>query len=46
MVSLVLTIMLSTSEIVALPPEKPKTEARRRGGKGQRGRRRGGSGLR
>jgi len=46
MVNLVLTIMLSTSEIVALPPEKPKTEARRRGGKGQRGRRRGGSGLR
>ena len=46
MVSLVLTIMLSTSEIVALPPEKPKTEARRRNGKGQRGRRRGGSGLR
>ena len=46
MVSLVLTIMLSTSEIVALPPEKPKTEARKRGGKGQRGRRRGGSGLR
>jgi len=46
MVSLVLTIMLSTSEIVALPPEKPKTEARRRGGKGQRGRRRGGGGLR
>jgi hypothetical protein len=46
MVSLVLTIMLSTSEIVALPPEKPKTEARKRGGKGQRGRRRGGGGLR
>ena len=46
MVNLVLTIMLSTSEIVALPPEKPKTEARKRGGKGQRGRRRGGSGLR
>ena len=46
MVSLVLTIMLSASEIVALPPEKPKTEARKRGGKGQRGRRRGGSGLR
>ena len=46
MVSLVLTIMLSTSEIVALPTEPPKTEARRRNGKGQRGRRRGGSGLR
>ena len=46
MVSLVLTIMLSTSEIIALPPEKPRTEARKRGGKGQRGRRRGGSGLR
>jgi hypothetical protein len=46
MVSLVLTIMLSTSEIVALPPEKSKTEARKRGGKGQRGRRRGGGGLR
>ena len=45
MVNLVLTIMLSTSEIVALPPEPPKTEARKRG-KSQRGRRRGGSGLR
>ncbi len=46
MVSLILSIMLSTSEISALPPEPPKTEARRRKGKGQRGRKRGGSGLR
>ena len=45
MVSLVLTIMLSTSEIIALPPEKPRTEARKRGGKRQRGRKRG-NGLR
>ena len=47
MVSLMLTIMLSTSEIIALPPEKPKTEAGRRRGKKNRGdRRRGGGGLR
>ena len=45
MVSLVLTIMLSTSEIIALPPEKPRTEARKRGGKRQRGRKMG-NGLR
>jgi len=37
--------MLNASEIIVLPPEQPKTEARRRG-KGQRGRKRGGSGLR
>ena len=42
---ILLSAMLNTSEIVALPPEKPKTEARRRG-KSQRGRKRGGNGLR
>ena len=43
---ILLSALLNTSEIVALPLEKPKTEARRRSGKGQRGRRRGGGGLR
>ena len=40
-----LTTMLSVGDITALPPGKPKIEARKRG-KGQKGRRRGGSGLR
>ena len=44
--SIILSVLLTSSEIVALPPEKPKTEARKRGGKGQRGRKRGGGGLR
>ena len=43
--AILLSTMLSIGEITALPPEGPKTEARRRG-KGQKGRRRGGSGLR
>ena len=43
---LVFSAMLNTGEIVALPPEGVKVEARRRSGKGQRGRRRGGGGLR
>ena len=43
---IVLSILLNTGEIQALPPEDTKIEARKRGGKGQRGRRRGGSGLR
>mgnify|MGYP005835534775 FL=1 len=42
---IVLSALLNTGEIVALPPEGTKVEARKRGGKGQRGRRRGGSGL-
>jgi hypothetical protein len=44
--SIVLSVLLTSGEIVALPPEKPTTEARSRRGKGQRGRRRGGGGLR
>ena len=43
---IVLSVLLNTGEIVALPPEGTKVEARRRGGKGQRNRRRGGGGLR
>ena len=42
---LILTTLLSNEPtIVALPPDK--IEARKRGGKGNKGRRRGGSGLR
>ena len=43
---IVLSVLLNTGEIVALPPEDTKTEASRKRGKGQRGRRRGGGGLR
>ena len=43
---IVLSVMLNTVEIVALPPEVIKVEARRRSGKGRKGRRRGGGGLR
>ena len=43
---IVLSVLLNTGEIVALPPEDTKTEANRKRGKGQRGRRRGGGGLR
>ena len=43
--TIILTTMLSVGDITALPPDKPKIEARKRG-KGQKGRRRGGSGLR
>ena len=43
---IILTALLNTGEIVALPPEGVKVEARRRGGKQQRDRRRGGNGLR
>ena len=43
---ILLSVLLNTGEIQALPPDSTKVEARRRGGKGQRGRRRGGSGLR
>ena len=42
---IVLSVLLNTGEIQALPPDSTKTEARKRE-KGQRGRRRGGSGLR
>ena len=43
---IVLSVLLNAGEITALPPEGSKVEARKRGGKGNRGRRRGGGGLR
>jgi hypothetical protein len=42
---IVLSVLLNAGELYALPPEPPKIEARRRG-KQQKGRRRGGNGLR
>ena len=42
---IVLSVLLNAGDIIALPPEGTKVEARRRN-KNQRGRRRGGSGLR
>ena len=42
---ILLTTMFTTGELNALPPIPVKVEARRRG-KGPKGRRRGGSGLR
>ena len=43
---IVLSVLLNTGEVVALPPESVKVEARKRNGKGKQGRRRGGRGLR
>jgi len=43
---IVLATLLNTGEIMALHPDSTKTEAGRRRGKGQRGRKRGGGGLR
>ena len=43
---IVLSVFLNTGEMNALPPNDTKIEARKRSGKGQRGRRRGGGGLR
>ena len=43
---IVLSVLLNTGELTALLPEGTKTEARRRGGKGQRGRRSSGDLLR
>ena len=43
---IVFSALLNTGELYALPPEPPKIEARRRGGKREKGRRRGGNGLR
>jgi len=43
---IVLSVLLNTGEIYALPPDDTKIEARRRRGKGNKGRKRGGSGLR
>lgn len=42
---IVLSVLLNAGDITALPPTPIKVEARRRG-KGPKGRRRGGSGLR
>ena len=44
--TIVFSVLLNATEIVALPPDNVKIEARKRSGKGQRGRKRGGSGLR
>ena len=43
---IVLSVLLNTGELQAVIPDGTKIEARKRSGKGQRGRRRGGSGLR
>jgi hypothetical protein len=43
---IILSALLNTGEIIALPPDPVKTEAGRRRGKGDRGKRRGGGGLR
>ena len=43
---IILSTLLNTGEIVALPIDTIKIEARKRGGKGNRGRKRGGGGLR
>ena len=43
---IVLSVLLNAGEIHALPPDDTKIEARKRGGKGNKKRRRGGSGLR
>ena len=43
---IVLSVLLNTGEMHAMPPDDTKIEARRRGGKRQKGRNRGGNGLR
>ncbi len=43
---IVLSALLNTGEIYATLPDDTKIEARRRGGKGNKGRRRRGNGLR
>ena len=43
---MVFSVLLNVGEIHASPPEDTKIEARRRGGKGNRKRKRGGNGLR
>ena len=43
---IVLSVLLNAGEMRAMPPDDTKIEARRRGGKQKKGRRRGGSGLR
>ena len=43
---IVLSVLLNTGEIHAILPDSTKIEAGRKRGKGQRGRKRGGGGLR
>ena len=43
---IVLSVLLNAGEIHALPPDDTKIEARRRGGKRNKGRKKGGNGLR
>jgi len=43
---IVLSVLLNAGEMHAVMPDDTKIEARRRGGKGNRKRRRGGNGLR
>ena len=43
---IILSVLLNAGELHAMPPEDTKIEARRRGGKGDRKRKRGGNGLR
>ena len=43
---IVLSALLNAGEIQTLPPDGTKIEARKRNGKGQRGRKHRGSGLR
>ena len=43
---IVLSVLLNTGEMHAVIPDDAKIEARRRGGKGNKKRRRGGNGLR
>ena len=43
---IVLSVLLNTGEMQALPPDSTKTEARRRGNKHKGDRRRGSGGLR
>ena len=43
---IVFSVLLNAGEMHALPPDDTKIEARRRGGKRDKGRRKGGNGLR
>ena len=43
---IVLSVLLNAGEMHALPPDDTRIEARRRGGKGGKKRRKGGNGLR
>ena len=43
---IVLSVLLNAGEMHAMPPKDTKIEARRRGGKGNKKRGRGGNGLR